>query len=161
MWLRYTLIIVLVLGIDWYFFQAVKTVSQTSSETKRSIINCTYWGFTVFTLAFAFIYNILPSVGSMKFVKLYCVSLIVIVMLCKLIGIIPVLIDDIIRLLKLIIQLLNPSRTLDGADLSRAKFLNQFALIIAAIPFAGFVYGMVKGAFDFQLKTIKIKLTNL
>ena len=156
-------IVVIVLLIDWYFFQAVRTVAQNLSETKRSIIHYSYWGFTVFTLAFALTYNVLPSVGSFKFVKLYGVSLIMIVLLCKLIGIIPVLIDDFIRLLKLTMQLITPASSVvsEGKGISRIKFLNQLAIITAVIPFAGFAYGMIKGAFDFQLKSIKIKLTNL
>ena len=45
--------------------------------------------------------------------------------------------------------------------ISRLKFLNYIAVGMATLPFASFIYGMVKGAFDYKVHTVKVVLPNL
>jgi predicted MPP superfamily phosphohydrolase len=45
--------------------------------------------------------------------------------------------------------------------ITRLTFLNRIAIGMAALPFAGFIYGMVKGAFDYRVHTVKVVLPNL
>ena len=41
----------IMLLLDFYVFQAVKTVSQYASPLSKTIIQFTYWGISVLTLA--------------------------------------------------------------------------------------------------------------
>ncbi|MFH1320252.1 MAG: metallophosphoesterase [Bacteroidota bacterium] len=162
MWFKLIFIVVIVLLIDWYFFHGIRTAFEDVAQSTRNFIYYIYWGFTVFSIVFAVSFIFLPSAGSFKFVKLYGISLIIIVMVCKLAGIIPLLIDDVIRLFRLVIQFFyTPDLISENNGISRLKFLSYLAIFTAAIPFCTFVFGMIKGAFSYRLRTVKINLPNL
>lgn len=46
-------------------------------------------------------------------------------------------------------------------DLGRRKFVSQGAMVLAAIPFAGMVYGMVRGRYNFKIHRIQVPVKNL
>ena len=76
-----------------------------------------------------------------------------------------ILIDDIIRLVRWAIELITSSKNNvvaeESRSISRLKFLNQIAVLMAAIPFTAFLYGMVKSAFDYKVHKIKLVLPKL
>lgn len=162
--LRVSIVLLILLLIDWYFFQAVKTVLINSSNNTRRIIYVVYWAFTVFTVFYIITALIIPPANWPRFIRVYCTSFIFILSLSKLMGIIILMFDDIIRLFRWVASLFQQPETgltNDANKISRLKFLNQTAIIIAAIPFASLLYGMIKGAFDYKLRNIKINLAHL
>lgn len=44
---------------------------------------------------------------------------------------------------------------------SRRKFLSQLGLVIAAVPFTGFLYGVIKGRYDYRVRNVKLKFDDL
>lgn len=44
---------------------------------------------------------------------------------------------------------------------SRRKFIGQLGLAVAAIPFSGFLYGMLKGKYDFKIHRIRLTYPDL
>jgi hypothetical protein len=89
-------------------------------------------------------------------------------MISKLIGVLFIAIDDLIRLFRwagsYFIKSANAAtqNTITSThSISRLKFLNYIALSMAAIPFAGFIYGMIKGAFDYRIHQTKVILPKL
>lgn len=44
---------------------------------------------------------------------------------------------------------------------SRRKFIGQLGLAVAAIPFSGFLYGMLKGKYDFKIHRIRLNYPDL
>jgi len=166
MLLRIILPFFIILLIEWYFFQAIKTVSiyREISVRKRKAINYISYGYCIFILLFflttvVFSYENLP-----RFMKIYFTSFVVTVGFSKLLAIPFLLVDDIIRLFRLIVRRItpNPSPKERGVNkISRSKFLNQTAIIVSAIPFSAFIYGMFKGAFDYTIKNVKLKISDL
>ena len=155
----------LLLLIDWYFYQAILTLLKGSSAYKKVIVTYVYWGFTLF----AFLIFLAPSVISIsewpKYLRVYLIAVVVMVMISKLIGSLFILMDDIIRLFRWIGSRFTTSKELTientSGGISRLKFLSQIALAMAAIPFASFIYGMVKGAFDYKIFSVKLVLPKL
>lgn len=49
----------------------------------------------------------------------------------------------------------------EPADLGRRKFVSQGAMVLAAIPFAGMVYGMVRGRYNFKIHRVQVPIKNL
>lgn len=164
MLIRTLLLFALLLLIDWYFFQAVKTISADWTEVRRTWLNRIYWSFSILSIAFGVItlltYKnpILP-----RGVVLYSICIIMVVLVSKLIGSLFLLIDDVQRLFRWIYGFFSREVliTAPGKGISRAKFLSYSAITLAAIPFAGFVYGMLKTAFDFTIRRVTIRLPNL
>jgi predicted MPP superfamily phosphohydrolase len=154
--------------IDWYFYQAVITVLKGASITKRNVVFYIYWGFSIFS----FLVLLTPTIFSVsdfpKFVRVYVLAIVVLLFISKLIGVIFILLDDILRLFRWIgSYLIKPAvtastdTTINSHAISRLKFLNYIALGMAALPFSSFIYGMIKGAFDYKVHKVKVVLPNL
>ncbi|MGB3946587.1 MAG: metallophosphoesterase [Bacteroidia bacterium] len=162
--LRFVFIGLLLLLIDWYFYQAILTVLKGSSAYKKSLVFYIYWGFTAFS-CMVFMTPLFFKIDEWpKHIKIYLLAVVVVVLMSKVIGSLFLLTDDIIRLFRWIYSKLWTSTseaTIAGTGISRLKFLNQVALGMAAIPLAGFIWGMVRGAFQYKVHTVKVVLPNL
>ena len=161
---RFIIIGLLLLLIDWYFYQAITTVLRGASVYRKTIVAYIYWGFTVFS----FLVFLTPNFFSMdtwpKYIRVYLLALVIMAIISKIIGSLFVLTDDIIRLFRwfgsLFITPVEPVAE-NISRITRLKFLNQIALGMTALPLVGFIYGMVKGAFDYKVHKIKVVLPNL
>jgi predicted MPP superfamily phosphohydrolase len=98
------------------------------------------------------------------FARIYLFAFSIILLICKLIGSTFILVDDLTRLIRWLFNLVY-TPTANGeakvANLSRLKFLNQLALVMAAIPFSAFIYGMIKSGFDYKVRKVRLVLPNL
>jgi predicted MPP superfamily phosphohydrolase len=163
---RVIIISVILFLIDLYFYQAVSTVIRDFSVSKKNLINYIYWSFTVFTLFIVFSFLFIQPSDLPKFVRLYVFALALIVLVSKIIGVLFIGIDDLIRFFRWAYSLVisnseKMAENVNAAGISRLKFLNQFAVGFAAIPFVGLIYGMVKGGFNYTIHKSKVVLPNL
>jgi hypothetical protein len=143
----------LVFLVDLYVFQAVRTVSQNLSSSVLRGITAFYWlffGFTIFILSLAVITRGAPPSNF----KTFLAAFLFIVFISKLFIILVLLLDDGIRLGKLIARLFtgSPATPSGGTGISRNEFLNKMALFTGLIPFTTFLYGVVRGAYQYQVK---------
>lgn len=162
--IRIFIVGLLLLLIDWYFYQAVVTVLKEASALRKVSITYIYWGFTVFTFLLFLTHYFIPITVWPKYLRVYLIALVVIVIFSKIIGSLFIVTDDIIRLFRWIgsyFSIRDEIGKENAHNISRLKFLSQIALGMTAIPFAAFIYGMVKGAFDFKVHSVKLTLPNL
>jgi len=165
MLIRFLILLAVLLLLDVYFFQAIKTIAVDWSEVKRNIVFRTYWAITFFSIVFG-IFTIVTYQHPLlpKFVYLYTICVLFIITISKLIGSIFLMVDDVQRLVQWIVSLFNQNNndlnTVKNG-ISRAKFLSYAALSLAAVPLVSMIYGMVKTAFDFTIRREKIILNNL
>lgn len=162
--IRVFIIGLLLLLVDWYFYQAIITVLKESSAFRKSASAYIYWGFTIFT----FLLFLTPSFISLadwpKYIRIYLFALVIMVAVSKIIGSLFLATDDIIRLFRWIGSYFTTKTEIvveNAHRISRLKFLSQIALGMTALPLAGFIYGMVRGAFDYKVHPIKVTLPNL
>ncbi|MDO9185613.1 MAG: metallophosphoesterase [Bacteroidia bacterium] len=162
--IRVFIIGLLLLLVDWYFYQAIITVLKESSAFRKSASAYIYWGFTIFT----FLLFLTPSFISLadwpKYIRVYLFALVIMVAVSKIIGSLFLATDDIIRLFRWIGSYFTTKTEVvveNAHSISRLKFLSQIALGMTALPLAGFIYGMVRGAFDYKVHPIKVTLPNL
>ena len=127
-----------------------------------------YWGFTAFTFILFLTTTVLGFAGLPQFIRVYLVPLLVLIIISKLIGSVFLAVDDIIRLFRWIGTYIFKAPVIETMEvvknphaISRLKFLNYIAVGMAALPFASFIYGMVKGAFDYTIHNQKVVLPNL
>ena len=161
--LRILIISAIILSLDLYFFQAVKTLAQNVAPDKKILIYIMYWAVSAAALVFAFSFRSMPEVALWKPFKLYGMSMVVALMICKVIGILPLIVDDILRLGNCIGNIFahDGDIRVAGEGISRAKFLSQMAMVVAAVPMGTFIYGMVRGAFNYQIRKTKLKIVGL
>jgi uncharacterized protein len=48
-----------------------------------------------------------------------------------------------------------------GEPITRSKFISQAGIIVASVPFMAFIWGIVKGRFNFRVESIKLTFPNL
>lgn len=165
--LRILIIGIILLFIDWYFYQAVSGILKGASHYKRNIFLYAYCGLTLISFLILLTPTIIPFIELPKLFRIYLFSFIFIIVVSKTIGSLFILTDDIIRFFRWVSSYISkPTISANTAienthRISRLKFLNYIALGMAALPFAGFIYGMVKGAFDYKIHRVKMKLPNL
>ena len=155
--------ILLVFLVDWYVFQAVRTVTQHFSLRSQKIISIIYWGLFLLTSGTILFTAFTRGTPPTPF-RTYLISFLFILFASKLVVVLVLIIDDAMRLLKLLVQNLfrgpgnEPSTAI---KITRNEFLNKLALVAGAIPFTAFIYGMVRGAYQYQVKKIILRLPHL
>lgn len=155
--------------IDFYVYQAVKTSVQYSSDKKRLYILRGYWFVVLLTIAglFAGIFlSIGRSLRTIIFVWFF------IHYFSKVFAVPFLFIDDIRRgffwlAKKVGIKFKSrPKEEIDvkpvGNGMSRSEFLSKTSLVVAGLPFITMNYGMIsKNVYDYQIKRKTIYLPNL
>ena len=160
--LRFLILTFIFLLLDWYFYQAVVTVLRFATPERKQMVAWIYWGFSAFVVVLMLVAVAIGPLNAPRWVRVYLFSVVLVVEISKLVGLVFVFTDDVLRLFRWLAQLVQPkSAPSEGNGISRLRFLNQMALVMAAIPFASLLYGMVKGAYDYRVKRITLKFPNL
>ncbi len=166
--IRIIIVGILLLLIDWYFYQAVSTVFRGASLARKNIAFYIYWGFTVVSFIVLLTPIFFPLSNWPQYLRVYLIAFMVMVIISKLIGSLFLLMDDIIRLFRWLAGLIakpvvtnSVAQTTNGNKISRLMFLNYVALGMAALPFSSLIYGMINGAYDYKVRKLKVVLPNL
>jgi len=161
---RFLIIPLIAILLDLYAFQAVKTVTENLSANSRRTIYICFWSIT-FLVILLLIAGMFKSYATWpKFIRVYLTGFLMIVYVCKLIIVIFLLVDDLIRLGRWVISLITKDHeeiAPEHPQITRSLFISQAALVVAAIPFASLVYGMIYGAFDYKVRRLKLAFSNL
>lgn len=138
----------LLLLLDLYFFQIVKTAGSDLASKWRTILFIGYWLISLLTIAVVIFSNLRES--SPNHIKYYLFSIMLVLFVPKLIGVIFLVGEDAFRFGKGLLGLFASTDETFLGD--RRKFISQAGLIAAAIPFTTMLYGMVRTAFNLQVK---------
>jgi uncharacterized protein len=147
-------LLIFIFCIDLYIFQGVKTLTANfDSETNRKIV---HWGFWLVNLVFmciiAYGFLTFDRTKGMKTYQLLAFNALILVMVPKLVFALVLLGQDAVRLLGTGANYaLKQPNTEGGYVPTRRTFITQLGLGLAAIPFAGIIYGMVKGKYDYKV----------
>jgi len=147
--------------LDVYVYQAVSFFSN--ERPLKIYLRGIYWLFTLITLSVILIFafgspeKYGPTVRSLMIVYIFANYA------SKLVAVLFVLIDDIIRIGKRTKNLFKrkEQKTISGESISRSDFLMRTALIGASVPLVTMGYGVVSGAHDYRVRYQKIVLPNL
>ena len=156
--------IVIMLLLDTYIFQAIKTVSQAAPPKTRTIVYIVYWslsGLAIISLLL-FVYTDHNFLG--KKIRTYLFATMIGLFLAKTIAIVFFLIDDIRRLLQWVAGKLFFSNTevdgMSGDGISRSVFLSWLGLAAGGTLFGSLLYGF-SNKYNYQVKKIKLAFDNL
>lgn len=159
--------------MDWYVYQAIRTVSRSLSEDTQRIISLVYWGFTALSVALFLFMQLSPPDLFDRHTRTFLYAGVIIPYLSKIFAVLFILIDDITRFFRWIISLFyepdvqksanDASRTdLPKTDaIPRSDFLMKTALVAGAIPLVSFSWGILSGAHDYRVRRVKLALKDL
>jgi len=154
----------IVLLLDAYVFQALKTVSQTASPKTKTILLIAYWTLTALViigfLLFVFTnQNFLP-----KIVRTYLFATILGLFFAKLIAALFLLMDDIRRFIQWVSGKLFYSNTegeaMSDDGISRSVFLSWLGLAAGGGLFGTLIYGF-GNKYNYNVKRVALSYDNL
>ncbi|MGB2171482.1 MAG: metallophosphoesterase, partial [Flavobacteriaceae bacterium] len=153
--LRWLLFIVFLVLVQWYSFQAIKTVGLNR------------WLVTIYTLMVVFIisYFIYNSIGYSR-AKGYTPAMSIAAGMFMALSIFQVIIilflafEDLIRLPQGLYHYFVEKGESNYLP-SRRKFISQIALGLAAIPFASLLIGMVRGKYNYKVLHYELEFDDL
>jgi len=156
--------IAFMLLLDTYFFQAIKTVTQSSSPRTKAIVYMSYWILAGLTIAgfLLFVYSEQYFLG--KKIRTFLFATIVGLFLAKLTGTIFFLADDLRRGVQWIAGKLffnnTEAETMGGEGISRSAFLSWLGIAAGSTLFGGLVYGF-SNKYNYQTKRLQLAYDNL
>ncbi|MDN5203470.1 metallophosphoesterase [Fulvivirgaceae bacterium BMA10] len=156
----------ILLVIDYYAFQAVKTVFSGSSTDVRQIVSLLYWTITGSLILGLFIYFFgNPDKLSKRFRTIIMVGVFTNV-LSKLFVILFLFVDEIQRFgqwaFRSIVSIFDENKnSSEIAYTERSNLLSAGGLISAGIPIIAVSWGILSGAHDYRIRRKTIYLPNL
>jgi predicted MPP superfamily phosphohydrolase len=159
--IRLLILLAIVAIVDIYVFQAVRVVAGNINLTARRWIYFIYWSITALTISTIVYGSFVPFSTWPQTMRVYLVGLLGVIFLCKLLVVVFLIIDDLVRLIRWGYKEATPPAETGSTTISRSDFLVKTGLIVAGIPFITMIYGMVEGAFDYKVRKLKLKFANL
>jgi predicted MPP superfamily phosphohydrolase len=158
------IIAAIMLLLDLYVYQAVKTVSQNLAPFAKTIIQCVYWGFTIAALASLLSLPYIQSLQTNKFFRNYVFSIFVGLFLSKLIGSVFFLVDDVRRVIGWVIFKVSPQKEIvevaASNGISRSAFLSWVGIGVGGSLFGTLLYGF-SNKYNYKIKRIPLTFSNL
>jgi len=166
--LRVLLILAAVsLLLDWYVFNGLRTLM--AGHKSRRLQQFVYGAYLATSIGVTLLF--IAGVGSYNTAKgmtpfhEWMLSLFLTFLITKIFFVLVLFIGDIGRFFYGIIHRLTSGKptTSDNEPFfpGRRKFISEIAVLIAAVPFTGFLYAMLKGKYDYRVHRQTIYFDNL
>ena len=153
----------LMVVLDLYVFQIIKTVSGGSAKTK-SIIFTSYWVISIAAVVILFILPLLNLDNYSKGVRSTVFAVIIGLFLAKLIASVFFLVDDIRRGIQWLVGKIFFRNTegegIEESKISRSIFLSWLGLAVGGTLFGSLVYGF-SNKYNYKVKKVKLNFPNL
>ncbi len=150
--------------LDLYVFQAVKTVSNSSSERTRNIIFYTYWSISSVTIILVLIFPFIQYLQTSKFFRNYFFVIFVGLLFAKIIAIVFFLIDDgrrgVLWSVNKVFPNIGNQLGIEEDKISRSVFLSWLGLALGSTLFGSLLYGF-SNKYKYQIKNISLDFDNL
>lgn len=166
--------VVVLLLLDVYIFQLIKTLTLSSSETTRRTIHFIYWGINFLTLGGIIFYNFFPADQIPYTFRQFLLTWAFMLYFSKIFGALFLLIDDVIRLFTWIYYKISPSDIVQTVEetsknvdedttnkIPRSEFLMKAGVVAMATPLVTMSWGIVSGAHDYTVRKKTLVLPNL
>lgn len=156
---------ILITAFDIYCYRAIVSVFKKWKPSTKKIFGVLYWSYSILLIigVFAGIYlNLFLTLRAIILVAFF------LTVACKFAMLPFLVLDDIRRLfLKLfkkkqepvIVQAVEASK--DNDQISRSEFLVKAGLVAAAVPLTSLSWGIISGAYDYQVRRVNLILPNL
>ena len=161
-----SIISIFLLVFDLYCYKAILSVFKNWKPSTKKWFKITYWTYTILLIigVFCSVYFKTVLFLSLKSIILVAFFLTVV---CKFVLLPFLLIDDLRRLIIKVKRLKRKKVTepvkeaVEGEPISRSAFLVKAGLVAAAVPLSSLSWGIISGAYDYQVRRVKLVLPNL
>ena len=158
------IIIVIMLSLDFYVFQALKMVTQGNSHKTKLFIYSGYWFISIAALVILALLPLINFDSWPRSVRNYLFATILGLFFAKLIASVFFLIDDIRRLLQWASGKLffrnTEGENIGGEGITRSLFLSWLGLGMGAGLFSTLIYGF-SNKYNYKTRRLKLAFNNL
>ncbi|MFC3560863.1 metallophosphoesterase [Pedobacter jamesrossensis] len=152
---------IFIIAFDIYCFKAIISVFKKWKPTTKKVFGILYWSYSILLIigVFAGIYlNLFLTLRAIILVAFF------LTVACKM-AMLPFLVVDDLR--RLLIKLFSKKETIkdqpvsEAEPISRSEFLVKAGLVAAAVPLTSLSWGIISGAYDYQVRRVNLILPNL
>ncbi|MCX6205717.1 MAG: metallophosphoesterase [Bacteroidetes bacterium] len=158
------IIALLMLLLDFYVYQALKTVTQNSSDKARMLIHISYWVVSGVTLLLMMSFPYIQTLQTSKIFRNYIFAIFIGLFFAKLIAAIFFLTDDVRRgsvfMLSKVLPTTGAQFMNEGNAIPRSTFLSWLGLGVGSTLFGTLLYGFTN-KYNYQIRRIKLAYQNL
>ncbi len=154
----------IMLALDYYFFLAVKAVSQTATPKTKAIISIIYWAITVLAVAGFLLFVFTDEQLLGKKIRTYLFATVIGLFLAKLTAMIFFLTDDVRRGIqwaagKLLFRNTEVEK-MSGEGISRSVFLSWLGIAAGGTLFTSLLYGY-SNKYNYDIKRLQLAFDKL
>ncbi len=157
------IVVAIILLLDFYSFQALRTVSISASPRNRTIIFSIYWALTAILISIFLIF-IFTKPEFFKSVRAYLFAMVLGMIIAKITIVFFLLIDDIRRIFQwLAIKIFSradKNEALAENGITRSAFLSWLGLALGTSVFGTLIYGF-SNKYNYHIKRVKLAFDNL
>ena len=158
------IIALIMLLLDLYVYQALRTVTNHSNEKLRRTVQVTYWVISGLTLVALLSFPYIQALQTSKLFRNYVFAILVGLFFAKILGSVFFLVDDLRRsglwLLSRILPDTGARFMGEGNAIPRSTFMSWLGLGIGGSLFGTLLYGF-SNKYNYQVKNIKLSFANL
>lgn len=158
-WGFISFVIILVILLDFYIFQVVKTLAQGTTSKLKPLIFSGYWGICILALV---LFTLLPFLYQWPMFRTYVFATVIGFFLAKLLAALFFLVDDARRLVQWVAsKLLFRGTEGENADgITRSTFLSWLGLGMGGAVYGSLLYGF-SNKYNYEVRRVKLKYDNL
>lgn len=158
------IILVIMLLLDLYVFQVIRSLASGASEKTKLVIYALYWTISIAAVGVMVLMPYLNYDSWPKSLRTYVFATIVGLFFAKLIASLFFLLDDARRallwLMGKIFPNFGPKFVEEGAAISRSTFLSWLGVGVGSTLFGTLMYGF-SNKYNYQVKRVKLRYDNL
>ncbi len=155
--------IAILLLIDYYIFQSVKTIYQTYSNNSKQLVGIIFWSVSSFNVITIILFNLFSKNFSGNKFFTYLFSIVIGIIIAKIIAVLFFLVDDIRRVLQWgfvkTSTIINPNSDQE-VNISRSVFMSWLGIAASGSLFGTLLYGF-KNKYSYQLRKETLHFNNL
>lgn len=158
---------IFIIAFDIYCYKAIIAVFKKWKPSTKKVFAIAYWTYSILLIIGVFCGIYLNLFLTLRAIILVAFFLTV---ACKLAMLPFLVLDDLRRLFikifkrtkKSEISTIQPTATVTAAEpISRSEFLVKAGLVAAAVPLTSLSWGIISGAYDYQVRRVNLILPNL
>jgi len=154
---------IFIIAFDIYCYKAIIAVFKKWKPTTKKVFSILYWSYSLLL-----IFGVFCGIYLNLFLTLRAIILVAffLTLACKL-AMLPFLVLDDLR--RLFIKIFRKSKKTEvstaqntaAEPISRSEFLVKAGLVAAAVPLTSLSWGIISGAYDYQVRRVNLILPNL
>jgi uncharacterized protein len=156
--------VALMLVLDVYMFQAIKTVTQNNSPKARTLIFSIYWGLSILAILGFLLFAFTAPDFMPRKVRTYLFATVIGLFLAKFMAGVFFLIDDLRRGIQWLSGRLfmqnTEAGTMNADGISRSGFLSWLGIFAGGSLFTGLVYGF-GNKYKYDVKSLQLSFDQL